>query len=363
MTQTDVAARASQPGINPAAVDPASAWTRRCLLGLQELSADELRAVLYTARSFSDVSSRSIKKVPALRGRVIANLFFEDSTRTRLSFTLAGQRLSADVLDLTETGSSVNKGETVADTARIVEAMGVDALVIRHKAAGAPLVAARAVKCAVLNAGDGKHEHPTQGLLDIYTLVEARLARAGASADQRQRMETFDLRGLKVAIVGDIVSSRVARSNIAGLTRLGAEVVVVGPPTLAPRSLESLGCRVEHEFESVLSSVDAVNMLRIQFERHESGGSGSGASKGSPAFPSLREYKQGFALTRERLARMKPGAIVMHPGPMNRGIEIDGAVADGPHSLIFRQVSNGLSVRMAVLYLCVNALASPSARL
>jgi aspartate carbamoyltransferase catalytic subunit len=317
--------------------------------------------VLYAARGFSDVSSRSIKKVPALRGRVIANLFFEDSTRTRLSFTLAGQRLSADVLDLTETGSSVNKGETVADTARIVEAMGVDALVIRHKAAGAPLVAARAVKCAVLNAGDGKHEHPTQGLLDIFTLVEARLGRlASGQGDERTRLEGFDLTGLKVAIVGDIVSSRVARSNIAGLTRLGAEVIVVGPPTLAPRSLEALGCRVEHELDGVLPSVDAVNMLRIQFERHDAG---AGASKGSPAFPSLREYKQSFALTRERLARMKPGAIVMHPGPMNRGIEIDGAVADGPQSLIFRQVSNGLSVRMAALYLCVNALGSPEPRL
>lgn len=328
-------------------------WSRRCLLGLQELSPEEIRALLRTARSFADVSSRSIKKVPALRGRVVANLFFEDSTRTRLSFTLAAQRLSADVIDLTETGSSVSKGESVADTARNVEAMGVDALVIRHKAAGAPLVAARAVGCAVINAGDGKHEHPTQGLLDAYTLVEARRAKsAHPSETEAERMERFDLTGLKVAIVGDIVSSRVARSNIAALTKLGAQVVVVGPATLAPRSLEALGCRVEHDLESVLSSVDAVNMLRIQFERHDAG---AGSAKGSPAFPSLREYKQSFALTRERLARMKPGAIVMHPGPMNRGIEIDGDVADGPQSYIFRQVANGLAVRMAALYLCVNA--------
>lgn len=329
-------------------------WSRRCLLGLQDLSADEIRTLLHTARSFADVSDRSVKKTPALRGRVVANLFFEDSTRTRLSFTLAAQRLSADVIDLTETGSSVNKGETIADTVRNVEAMGVDAMVIRHKAAGAALVAAKAVKCAVINAGDGKHEHPTQGLLDIYTLVESRLA---AHAGEKSKLESFDLRGLKVAIVGDIVSSRVARSNIAGLTKLGAEVICVGPPTLAPRSLESLGCRVEQDLESVLPQVDAVNMLRIQFERHGGGSEGKEASgsKGSPAFPSLREYTQGFALTRERANTMKPGAIVMHPGPMNRGIEIEGSVADGSRSVIFRQVSNGLSVRMAALYLCVNA--------
>jgi aspartate carbamoyltransferase catalytic subunit len=358
----------NQPAAN--SVDAATVWNRRCLLGLQDLSADEIRPLLRTARSFADVSDRSVKKVPALRGRVVANLFFEDSTRTRLSFTLAAQRLSADVIDLTETGSSVNKGESIADTVRNVEAMGVDGMVIRHKAAGAALVAARAVKCAVVNAGDGKHEHPTQGLLDVYTLVEARTKwhmAHGHTAHESQtaeaaRLEAFDLRGVKVAIVGDIVSSRVARSNIAGLTKLGAEVICVGPPTLAPRSLEALGCRVEHELESVLPHMDAVNMLRIQFERHGSGGSGGGEekkeggpAKGSPAFPSIREYTQGFALTRERAAKMKDGAIVMHPGPMNRGIEIAGDVADGPRSVIFRQVTNGLAVRMAALYLCVTA--------
>jgi aspartate carbamoyltransferase catalytic subunit len=348
----------------PAAGDPTSTWNRRCLLGLQELSAEEIRAILRTARSFADVSDRSVKKVPALRGRVVANLFFEDSTRTRLSFTLASQRLSADVIDLTETGSSVSKGESIADTCRNVEAMGVDAMVIRHRASGAALVAAKAVKCAVVNAGDGKHEHPTQGLLDIYTLAEARAkvqSAKGQSAHQGGGgglLESFDLRGVRVAIVGDIVSSRVARSNIAGLTKLGAEVVCVGPPTLAPRLLESLApgkCRVEHELDSVLPHVDAVNMLRIQFERHGEEKKEGAAPKASPAFASTREYTHDFGLTLERAARMKEGAIVMHPGPMNRGIEIAGEVADGPRSVIFRQVTNGLAVRMAALYLCVSA--------
>lgn len=327
-------------------------WSRRALLGLQDLSAEEIRTLLSLALSFADVSERSVKKVPALRGRVVANLFFEDSTRTRLSFTLAAQRLSADVIDLTESGSSVSKGETIADTVRNVEAMGVDALVIRHKAAGAALVAAKAVKCAVINAGDGRHEHPTQGLLDIYTLIESR--------HQTQPADPFDLRGVRVAIVGDIVSSRVARSNIAGLTKLGAQVVCVGPPTLAPRSLEALGCQVEHELDAVLPHVDAINMLRIQFERHGPAGAGDDEHRksnksSSNAFPSLREYTHDYALTRERAARLKPGAIVMHPGPMNRGIEIAGDVADGEKSVIFRQVTNGLPVRMAALYACVNA--------
>ncbi len=331
-----------------------AAWPHRTLLGLQGLSADELRTLLNTAKSFAGVSSRSVKKVPALRGKVVANLFFEDSTRTRLSFTLAAQRLSADVIDLAETGSSVSKGETAVDTALNVEAMGVDALVVRHKASGAPAMIAKAVRCAVVNAGDGKHEHPTQGLLDIYTLAES----LGG-----ERWETFDLTGVKVAIVGDIVSSRVARSNIAGLTALGAEVICVGPPTLVPRSLETLGCRVEHDFDRVIEArgedaVDAVNMLRIQFERHgdtSHAGTGAKGGGGGGAFPSLREYVQSFGLTAERARRLKPEAVVMHPGPMNRGIEIAGEVADGPRSVILKQVSSGLAVRMAALYLCVGA--------
>jgi aspartate carbamoyltransferase catalytic subunit len=330
-------------------------WPHRCLLGLQGLSPGELREVLLTARGFAEVSTRSVKKVPSLRGKVVANLFFEDSTRTRLSFTLAAQRLSADVIDLTSSGSSVSKGETVVDTALNIEAMGVDAMVVRHKASGAAHRVAEAVRCAVVNAGDGRHEHPTQGLLDIYTLAEA-----------HGRLDGFDLSGLRVAIVGDIVSSRVARSNIAGLTALGAEVVCVGPPTLAPRSLESLGAKVAHDFDALLREGDlaAVNMLRIQFERHaeeaaRSAGaaniSGNKAGSSSPAFPSIREYVQGFGLTIERAAMLRPGAVVMHPGPMNRGIEIADEVADGPRSVILKQVAHGLAVRMAALYLCVSA--------
>lgn len=347
-------------------------WPHRCLLGLQGLEPAELRELLLTARGFAEVSTRSVKKVPTLRGKVVANLFFEDSTRTRLSFTLAAQRLSADIIDLSSSGSSVSKGESVTDTALNIEAMGVDAMVVRHKASGAAQQVAQAVRCAVINAGDGKHEHPTQGLLDIYTLAEA-----------HKRLDGFDLSGLRVAIVGDIVSSRVARSNIAGLTALGAEVICVGPPTLAPRSLEALGARVAHDFDAVvdgaMGEVHSVNMLRIQFERHGDSGStlgapgrrvedsgrssgggsggngGGGGGGGSPAFPSIREYAQCFSLTSERARRLAPGCIVMHPGPMNRGIEIADEVADGPRSVIFRQVSCGLAVRMAVLYLCVRA--------
>lgn len=339
-------------------------WPYRALLGLQDLSAEEIRTILHTARSFAEVSGRSVKKVPALRGKVVANLFFEDSTRTRLSFTLAAQRLSADVIDLTASTSSVNKGESIDDTALNIEAMGVDCLVVRHRAGGAAALVARVVDCAVVNAGDGRHEHPTQGLLDIYTLIEAQMARLPAGpSPARQRLDRFDLTGVRVAIVGDIVSSRVARSNIAGLTKLGAEVLCIGPTTLAPRSLESLGCKVVHDFDAVLSEVDAVNMLRIQFERHGEAGKTAGPpgskpeparaeAAASPAFPSIREYVQSYALTPQRAARLRPGAIVMHPGPMNRGIEIADEVADGPRSLIFRQVTNGLAVRMAALYLC-----------
>jgi aspartate carbamoyltransferase catalytic subunit len=368
------AAPASAPG--PAGPSDASGggdgvgtWSRRHLLGLQELSAEEIRSILHTARSFADVSTRSVKKVPALRGRVVANLFFEDSTRTRISFTLAAQRLSADVVDLGGAGSSVSKGETIDDTAANIVSMGVDAVVVRHRASGAPAVIARAVDCAVINAGDGRHEHPTQGLLDIYTLAEA-----------HGRLETFDLSGLRVAIVGDVVNSRVARSDIAGMTALGAEVVCVGPPTLAPASLTCLGrgpggggVSVVHDLEAVLGDgpggVDAVNMLRIQFERHGEGGAGAGggakgseagsaaaaSTKASPAFPSLREYSQMYALTEERAARLKKGAVVMHPGPINRGVELAAGVADGERSVILRQVANGLAVRMAALYLCVGA--------
>ncbi|MGE5611061.1 MAG: aspartate carbamoyltransferase catalytic subunit [Bacillota bacterium] len=299
-------------------------WTRKHLLGLEDLSADEIRTILDTARSFKEVSTRSIKKVPALRGRVVVNLFFEDSTRTRTSFALAGQRLSADIIDFSEKTSSVNKGETLIDTARNIEAMGVDIVVLRHPAGGAASLLSRNVQCSVVNAGDGAHEHPTQGLLDLYTIRE----RFG------------QIQGLKVAIVGDIANSRVARSNLWGLKKMGAEVILVGPPTLLPRSFEQLGARVVHDFDEIIGEVDVVNMLRVQFERIK-----------SSQFPSVREFTRLFGLTVERFRRCKKDVFIMHPGPMNRGIEISSEIADGPQSGILTQVTNGLAVRMAVLYL------------
>jgi aspartate carbamoyltransferase catalytic subunit len=309
-------------------------WTRKHLLTLESLSAAEIEFLLDAAHSFKEVSTRSIKKVPALRGRVVVNAFFEDSTRTRTSFALAASRLSADVIDFSEKGSSVSKGETLIDTARNIEAMGVDIIVLRHQAAGAAEVLSRAVRCCVVNAGDGAHEHPTQGLLDLYTIRE----RFGKIA------------GLKVAIVGDIANSRVARSNLWGLTKLGAEVILVGPPTLLPRSFESLGARCVHDFDSIIGEVDVVNMLRVQFERIK-----------SSQFPSVREFTQLFGLTTERFSRCKKNVFVMHPGPMNRGIEISSTIADGPNSGILTQVTNGLAVRMAVLYLVTQAAGAPLA--
>jgi len=303
-------------------------WTRRHLLTLESLSADEIRVVLDTADSFKEVSTRSIKKVPALRGRVVVNAFFEDSTRTRTSFSLAASRLSADVIDFSEKGSSVSKGETLIDTARNIEAMGVDVMVIRHVAAGSAEVLSGTVRCSVVNAGDGAHEHPTQGLLDLYTI--------------RERFGKIE--GLRVAIVGDIVNSRVARSNLWGLTKLGAEVILVGPPTLVPKAFEKLGAKVVHDFDSVIGTVDVVNMLRIQFERIK-----------SSQFPTVREFTRFFGLTAERFGRCKKDVFVMHPGPMNRGLEISSHIADGPQSGILTQVTNGLAVRMAVLYLVTQA--------
>lgn len=311
-------------------------WTRRHLLALEDLSADEMRFVFDTADSFKEVSTRSVKKVPALRGRVVVNAFFEDSTRTRTSFALAAQRLSADLIDFSEKTSSTSKGETLIDTARNIEAMGVDIIVLRHRAAGAAQLLARTVKCSIVNAGDGPHEHPTQGLLDVYTMRE----RFGGRID-----------GLKVAIVGDIANSRVARSNLWALTKLGAEVVLVGPPTLMPRSFEKVTppgakVRVVHDFDSVVGEVDVINMLRVQFERIK-----------SSQFPSVREFTRFFGLTSDRFQRCKPDVFVMHPGPMNRGIEISSAIADGPQSGILTQVTNGLAIRMAVLYLVTHAQA------
>lgn len=307
-------------------------WRRRHLLGLEDLSEQELVHILDTAEGFKEVSTRSIKKVPALRGKVVVNLFFEDSTRTRTSFALAASRLSADVLEFTAGASSVSKGETLRDTARNIEAMGVDLVVIRHAAAGAAHYVSRCIEACIVNAGDGQHEHPTQGLLDIFTIREIK----GRVA------------GLRVAIVGDIAHSRVARSDLWGLTKLGAEVIVVGPSTLVPRTFEQMGARVSHNLDEVIGQVDVINMLRIQSERIT-----------SSVFPSVQEYSRLFGLTRERLARAKPDLLVMHPGPINRGVELASEVADGAQSAILRQVTNGLAVRMAVMFL-LNQVGSAS---
>jgi aspartate carbamoyltransferase catalytic subunit len=299
-------------------------WNRKDLVGLDELSAREILHVLDTARSFEEVSTRSIKKVPALRGKVVALLFFESSTRTRMSFELAASRLSADTLLFAASGSSVSKGETTLDTARNIEAMGVDIFVVRHGQSGACHQLARAMKASVINAGDGQHEHPTQGLLDIYTM--------------RQRLGRIE--GLRVAIVGDIAHSRVARSNILGLRKLGAHVVVVGPPTLVPSAITAMDCQISHSLDDVLGEVDVINMLRVQFERFSSN-----------LFPSVREYGQLYGLNADRLKRCRKDVLVMHPGPINRGLELTSDVADGPNSCILQQVTNGLAIRMAVLYL------------
>ncbi|GMU82223.1 MAG: aspartate carbamoyltransferase catalytic subunit [Phycisphaerales bacterium] len=315
--------------MSPAAESPV--WTRKHLLTLDDLTPEEIVFVLDTAESFKEVSTRSIKKVPALRGRVVVTMFFEESTRTRMSFELAAQRLSADVVDFTEKFSSTQKGESLRDTARTIEAMGVDILVLRHPSAGAPIDLARELNCCIINAGDGQHAHPTQGLLDLFTIRE-----------RKGRVE-----GLNVAIVGDIAHSRVARSDLDGLRKLGAKVTLVGPPTLVPRAFEAVGASVTHDLDSILPRMDVINMLRIQKERIT-----------SSVFPSVREYVRLYGMNRERLARCKPDVLIMHPGPVNRGIELAADVADGPQSSILRQVTNGLAVRMAVLFLCQQAAAA-----
>ena len=313
--------------VKPRAETPSMpSWTRKHLLEIESLSKDEIELILSTADTFREVSTRSVKKVPALRGKVVVNAFFEDSTRTRMSFSLAAQRLSADVLDFSSAGSSVAKGETLIDTARNIEAMGIDVLVIRHGSSGAPLMLSKALKCSVVNAGDGAHEHPTQGLLDVYTI--------------RQRLGRVE--GLNVAIVGDVANSRVARSDLWALTKLGASVTLIGPPTLVPKSFEKLspGVRVLHDFDVDLSRFDVINMLRVQNERMK-----------SAQFPTIREFTRLFGLTWDRFQRCRKDVLVLHPGPMNRGVEIHNEIADGPSSGILQQVENGLAVRMAVLYL------------
>ena len=313
---------------------PQPVWTRKHLLTLEELSPAEIVHVLDTAEGFTELSTRSIKKAPALRGRVVVNMFFEESTRTRMSFTLAAQRLSADVIDFSAKTSSASKGESLRDTARVIEAMGVDIMILRHPAAGAPKTLTEAVNCCVVNAGDGQHAHPTQALLDLFTIREVKKR----------------IKGLNVAIVGDIVHSRVARSNLSGLIKLGANVTLVGPPTLVPKTFEPLGATVTHDFDAVLPEMDVVNMLRIQNERIE-----------SSVFPSVREYVRLFGMNSERLKRCKPDVLITHPGPVNRGIELAADVADGPNSSILRQVTNGLAVRMAVLFLCQQAASGAEA--
>lgn len=299
-------------------------WTRKHLLGLEELSAEEIMFILERADSFKEICTRTNKKVPALNGRTIVNMFFENSTRTNLSFQFAAKRLSADVQAFSKAGTSVAKGETMVDTALNIEAMGVDVMVLRHGASGAPWKLAKHVSCSVVNAGDGSHEHPTQALLDLYTIREV-----------RGRID-----GLTVGIVGDIAHSRVARSNIWGLTKLGARVLVVGPTTLIPREIEKMGVEVCHDMDQAIQECDVLNMLRIQFER-----------QGQNPFPSIREYIQMFGLTKERLRKGNPDLVIMHPGPVNRGVELSPEVADGPQSVILKQVANGLAVRMAVLQL------------
>lgn len=294
------------------------------LIGLETLSAAQIHLLLDTAERFKEVSERPIKKVPALRGKTIVNLFFEASTRTRISFEFAEKRLSADTVNVASSGSSVSKGETLVDTARNLEAMRIDMVVIRHPASGSAEFLGNRIRSNVINAGDGKHEHPTQGLLDLLTL--------------RDRFGKIE--GLKVAICGDVTHSRVARSNIWGLKKLGAEVAVCGPASLVPRDIAALGVEVITRIEDAIAWADALNVLRLQLERMTSG-----------FIPSLREYNRVFGITSERLARAPKELVIMHPGPMNRGVEIDSDVADGPHSVILPQVTNGVAVRMAALYL------------
>lgn len=303
---------------------PAPQWTKRHLLGLEELSADELTCILDRAEEFQQLAEAGCTKLDLLRGAVVANLFFEPSTRTRTSFGLAAKRLSADTVDFSASGSSVSKGETMLDTARTIEAMGVSHVVVRHHVPGAPYLLSKRLNASVLNAGDGTHEHPTQGLLDIFTI--------------RRHFKRLD--NLTVTLVGDILHSRVARSNIWGLTKLGARVIVCGPATLIPPRIEEMGVEVSTSLDDVLGESDCVNLLRVQFERQR-----------GAFFPSIREYAHLFGMNRERLRASKPNMVVLAPGPINRGVELTGEVADGPRSLILQQVTNGLLVRMACLSL------------
>jgi aspartate carbamoyltransferase catalytic subunit len=307
------------------------AFERQHILGLQELTAEEITLILDTAESMKEVSERDVKKVPALRGVTVCNLFFEPSTRTRSSFEIAEKRLSADVLNFTTSQSSVVKGESLLDTARNLEAMGASMIVIRHPMSGAPWLLAKKLDSSIINAGDGSHEHPSQGLLDLFTI----------------RQLKGKIEGLRVVIVGDILHSRVARSNIWGFMKLGAEVRVVGPPTLVPKYIDNIGVKSYFSLEKAVDGADVVIMLRIQKERQD-----------SEYFPSLREYSRFYGLTREKLRSAAGDVTVMHPGPINRGVELSSDIADGPGSVILEQVSNGIAVRMAMFYLVASARSS-----
>ncbi len=312
-----------------AGATPEVGWTRKDLLGIADLTVGEIMMILDTAESFREVARRPIKKVPTLRGRTVLNLFFEPSTRTRSSFELAEKRLSADSLNFSGSGSALSKGETLVDTARNLQAMAPDLIVIRHQHPGVPHLLAERLEAGVINAGDGAHEHPTQALLDAYTI----------------RRNKGRLAGLKVVIAGDVEHSRVVRSNIHLLVKMGAEVTVAGLRTMMPVQIEKMGARVSHDLDQAVAGADVVMMLRVQLER----------MGGGSLFPSVPEYHRLFALTPARLARAKGDAIVMHPGPMNRGTEISSLVADGAQSVILEQVANGVAVRMAVLYLLMAA--------
>jgi aspartate carbamoyltransferase catalytic subunit len=306
-------------------------WKRKDLLGMRDVEAAEIRDVLDTAVSMKEIATREIKKVPTLRGKTVVNLFYEASTRTRTSFEIAGKWLSADVVNFSASGSSAEKGESLLDTARNIEAMSPDVVVVRHQASGAPALLARHLRCAVVNAGDGAHEHPTQALLDLLTIREKK----------------GHLDGLSVAIVGDVAHSRVARSNIHAMRKMGMTVTVAGPPTLIPAACQELGVKVSHRLDEAIAHADVIMMLRLQHERMHAG-----------LIPSLREYSRLWGLSLDRLRQCRPDVLIMHPGPVNRGVELSPEVADGPYSVILDQVTNGVAVRMAVLYLLAGSRAA-----
>lgn len=303
-------------------------FNRKDLLGLEHLDKKEIQTILDSARPFKNIFTRSIKKTPALIGKTVVSLFYEPSTRTKTSFEVAAKRLSADVVNISASTSSVVKGECLLDTAKTLEAMKADIIIIRHTLAGTPQLLAKNLNASIINAGDGFHEHPTQGLLDLYTMY-----------DKKKKIE-----GLKVLLVGDILHSRVAKSNIWALTKFGAKIRVVGPPTLIPKSISDLGVEVFYDLDEAIKEVDVVNILRIQMERQQAN-----------LFPSVHEYVELYQVTKERLSKAKPDVLIMHPGPMNRGIEIASEVADSPASVVNEQVTNGIAVRMAVLHLLSTA--------